>query len=101
MLHQRDVRCEELTVELMQLLEERDTLQLKLSNAIREKEELRSKFLSSLPTLEGVEDDANLQPSGSSPSTSKTSAIVLGATGTELATEATESLKGSDPLANK
>lgn len=41
MLHQRDVRCEELTVELTQLLEERDTLQLKLSNSIREKEELR------------------------------------------------------------
>lgn len=43
MLHQRDVRCEELTVELTQLLEERDTLQLRLSNAIREKEELRRK----------------------------------------------------------
>lgn len=44
MLHQRDVRCEELTVELTQLLEERDTLQLRLSNAIREKEEIRRKF---------------------------------------------------------
>lgn len=43
MLHQSDVRCEELTVELTQLLEERDTLQLRLSNAIREKEELRRK----------------------------------------------------------
>lgn len=41
MLHQRDVRCEELTQELMQLLEERDTLQLRLSNAIRVNEELR------------------------------------------------------------
>ncbi|CAK9805441.1 Protein lava lamp [Anthophora plagiata] len=41
MLHQRDVRCEELTLELMQLLEERDTLQLRLSNAIRVNEELR------------------------------------------------------------
>lgn len=40
-VHQLDVRCEELTMELTQLLEERDTLQLKLSNAIREKEELR------------------------------------------------------------
>lgn len=39
MLHQRDVRCEELTVELTQLLEERDTLQLRLSSALREKEE--------------------------------------------------------------
>lgn len=41
MLHQRDVRCEELTHELMQLLEERDTLQLRLSNAIRLNEEIR------------------------------------------------------------
>ncbi|XP_018049828.1 PREDICTED: centromere-associated protein E-like isoform X4 [Atta colombica] len=41
MLHQRDVRCEELTHELMQLLEERDTLQLRLSNAIRVNEDLR------------------------------------------------------------
>ncbi|XP_051172975.1 uncharacterized protein LOC127289217 isoform X3 [Leptopilina boulardi] len=41
MLHQRDVRCEELTLELMQLLEERDTLQLRLSNAIRINEEMR------------------------------------------------------------
>ncbi|XP_063972427.1 protein lava lamp-like isoform X2 [Diachasmimorpha longicaudata] len=41
MLHQRDVRCEELTHELMQLLEERDTLQLRLSNAIRMNEEMR------------------------------------------------------------
>lgn len=41
MLHQRDMRCEELTHELMQLLEERDTLQLRLSNAIRVNEELR------------------------------------------------------------
>lgn len=44
MLHQRDVRCEELTVELTQLLEERDTLQLRLSNSIREKEEIRRKL---------------------------------------------------------
>ncbi|XP_063904226.1 protein lava lamp-like isoform X2 [Zophobas morio] len=44
MLHQRDVRCEELTVELTQLLEERDTLQLRLSNVIREKEELGRKI---------------------------------------------------------
>lgn len=48
MLHQRDVRCEELTVELMQLLEERDTLQLKLSNSIRANEEMRSKRSPSL-----------------------------------------------------
>uniref|UniRef100_A0A1B6E603 Uncharacterized protein n=1 Tax=Clastoptera arizonana TaxID=38151 RepID=A0A1B6E603_9HEMI len=40
-LHLRDVRCDELTLELMQLLEERDTLQLRLSTAIRINEELK------------------------------------------------------------
>ncbi|XP_045527120.1 protein lava lamp-like isoform X1 [Pieris brassicae] len=42
MLHQRDVRCEELTIELTQLLEERDTLQLRLSDSLRSYEELKS-----------------------------------------------------------
>ncbi|XP_014371520.2 protein lava lamp isoform X1 [Papilio machaon] len=43
MLHQRDVRCEELTMELTQLLEERDTLQLRLSDSLRALEDLKSK----------------------------------------------------------
>ncbi|KAL4713538.1 hypothetical protein ACJJTC_007776 [Scirpophaga incertulas] len=43
MLHQRDVRCEELTMELTQLLEERDTLQLRLSDSLRSNEELKAK----------------------------------------------------------
>ncbi|KAI8440077.1 hypothetical protein MSG28_001500 [Choristoneura fumiferana] len=43
MLHQRDVRCEELTMELTQLLEERDTLQLRLSDSLRSCEEIKSK----------------------------------------------------------
>ncbi|XP_026491738.2 protein lava lamp-like isoform X1 [Vanessa tameamea] len=43
MLHQRDVRCEELTMELTQLLEERDTLQLRLSDSLRSYEELKSR----------------------------------------------------------
>lgn len=43
MLHQRDVRCEELTMELTQLLEERDTLQLRLSDSLRSFEELKSR----------------------------------------------------------
>lgn len=43
MLHQRDMRCEELTEELIHLLEERDTLQLKLSNSIRQNEDIRIK----------------------------------------------------------
>uniref|UniRef100_A0A1B6HUT3 Uncharacterized protein n=2 Tax=Homalodisca liturata TaxID=320908 RepID=A0A1B6HUT3_9HEMI len=42
-LHLRDVRCDELALELMQLLEERDSLQLRLSTAIRFNEELRKK----------------------------------------------------------
>ncbi|XP_055300322.1 protein lava lamp-like isoform X2 [Sitodiplosis mosellana] len=41
MLHQRDMRCEELTEEVIHLLEERDTLQLKLSNSIRQFEEFK------------------------------------------------------------
>lgn len=43
MLHQRDVRCEELTMELTQLLEERDTLQLRLSDSLRSCEEIKLK----------------------------------------------------------
>lgn len=41
MLHQRDMRCEELTEEVIHLLEERDTLQLKLSNSIRQIEDIK------------------------------------------------------------
>ncbi|XP_050303991.1 golgin subfamily B member 1-like [Anthonomus grandis grandis] len=96
-LHQRDVRCEELTVEVRQLLEERDTLQLKLSNAIREKEvlnmtvaELRKAVLG-----EDEKDSSNQakltssEPSTSSPS--KSSAIFLAASGTELAKDPLDS----------
>lgn len=43
MLYQRDMRCEELTEEVVHLLEERDTLQLKLSNSIRHIEGLKQK----------------------------------------------------------
>ena len=41
MLHQRDMRLEEMTLELISLLEERDTLQLRLSSAIRQNEDHR------------------------------------------------------------
>nr|XP_024215982.1 sporulation-specific protein 15 isoform X2 [Halyomorpha halys] len=40
-LHARDVRCDELTQEIMQLLEERDILQLRLSESLRENDILR------------------------------------------------------------
>lgn len=43
MLHQRDMRVEEMIVELVQLLEERDHLQLKLSDTLRQLEAERSK----------------------------------------------------------
>ncbi|XP_068152429.1 LOW QUALITY PROTEIN: protein lava lamp [Drosophila tropicalis] len=42
MLHQRDMRVEEMIVELVQLLEERDHLQLKLSDTLRQLETERS-----------------------------------------------------------
>ncbi|XP_046978862.1 protein lava lamp-like isoform X2 [Vanessa cardui] len=62
MLHQRDVRCEELTMELTQLLEERDTLQLRLSDSLRSYEELKSRCnsagldVSTSSSHEGVSD---------------------------------------------
>ncbi|CAH0628992.1 unnamed protein product [Chrysodeixis includens] len=54
MLHQRDVRCEELTMELTQLLEERDTLQLRLSDSLRSNEEMKNKA-----RLAGLEESMN------------------------------------------
>ncbi|XP_034247302.1 protein lava lamp-like isoform X2 [Thrips palmi] len=63
-LHERDVRCEELTLELTQLLEERDGLQLRLSNAIRTNEELRERLrqlLSSQPDDRNISFTTNLQ----------------------------------------
>uniref|UniRef100_T1PFH3 Uncharacterized protein n=1 Tax=Musca domestica TaxID=7370 RepID=T1PFH3_MUSDO len=44
MLHQRDMRCEEMTLELVSLLEERDTLQLKLSNTLRQMEAMKAQL---------------------------------------------------------
>ncbi|KAL3266374.1 hypothetical protein HHI36_010551 [Cryptolaemus montrouzieri] len=90
MLHQRDVRCEELTVELTQLLEERDTLQLRLSNALREKEEYRK-----VASESGILPDISTGSDGGSPSKGakakgRVSEIVLKSSGTELAKEAQE-----------
>ncbi|CRL04806.1 CLUMA_CG017859, isoform B [Clunio marinus] len=47
MLHQRDMRLEEMTMELVRLLEERDQLQIRLSNSIRQMEEVKTKFSAS------------------------------------------------------
>lgn len=44
MLHQRDMRLEEMTMELVRLLEERDQLQLRLSNSLRQSEDIRRKY---------------------------------------------------------
>lgn len=85
MLHQRDVRCEELTVELTHLLEERDTLQLRLSNAIREKEDLRRKYNEISPADQSISSTMELESTRS-----RTSDIFLGASGTELASESQE-----------
>lgn len=41
MLHQRDMRCEELKMEIINLLEERDGLQSKLANALRKIEDIK------------------------------------------------------------
>ena len=60
MLHQRDMRCEEMTHELINLLEERDTLQLRLSNAIRHFEEMRMKF--NLPEPESTDISKTTTP---------------------------------------
>ncbi|CAO1382022.1 unnamed protein product [Diamesa tonsa] len=60
MLHQRDMRCEEMTHELINLLEERDTLQLRLSNAIRHFEEMRMKF--NLPEPESTDVSKTTTP---------------------------------------
>nr|XP_034825628.1 protein lava lamp isoform X2 [Maniola hyperantus] len=61
MLHQRDVRCEELTMELTQLLEERDTLQLRLSDSLRSYEELKTRCAAS-----GLDISVSSSPEGTS-----------------------------------
>ncbi|XP_053669065.1 protein lava lamp [Anopheles marshallii] len=46
MIYQRDMRCDELELELRNLLQERDTLQLRLSNALRMHEEFKIRLQS-------------------------------------------------------
>lgn len=62
MLHQRDMRLEEMTMELVRLLEERDQLQLRLSNAIRQIEEIKKKV-----NLETAESSDQSTPEKSPP----------------------------------
>lgn len=75
MLHQRDMRLEEMTMELVRLLDERDQLQLRLSNSIRQNEAARRKLVDpessdasktttpekSVPVSESFTEDENLR----------------------------------------
>lgn len=93
MLHQRDVRCEELTHELMQLLEERDTLQLRLSNAIRVNEDLRKGSLTNVdlsPKMEASTSGDTVEPIVEHPSPSKSEGPV------EIAKEAIDAPIGEN-----
>ncbi|KAK9300133.1 hypothetical protein QLX08_007060 [Tetragonisca angustula] len=93
MLHQRDIRCEELTHELMQLLEERDTLQLRLSNAIRVNEELRkmsSSVSSDLSPKREMSSSGSVEPIVEHPSPSKSEGPI------EIAKEAIDAPIGED-----
>lgn len=93
MLHQRDVRCEELTHELMQLLEERDTLQLRLSNAIRVNEDLRKGTLTNVdlsPKMEPSTSGGTVEPIVEHPSPSKSEGPV------EIAKEAIDAPIGEN-----
>uniref|UniRef100_A0A182V3Q7 Uncharacterized protein n=1 Tax=Anopheles merus TaxID=30066 RepID=A0A182V3Q7_ANOME len=49
MIYQRDMRCDELELELRNLLQERDTLQLRLSNALRMHEEYKMRLAGPIP----------------------------------------------------
>jgi len=97
MLHQRDVRCEELTHELMQLLEERDTLQLRLSNAIRVNEELRRVgSAEASPVKDSSTSRAIIEPVVEQPSPSKSEGPV------EIAKEAIDTpIEDKEALALK
>ncbi|XP_043265047.1 golgin subfamily A member 4-like isoform X2 [Colletes gigas] len=90
MLHQRDVRCEELTHELMQLLEERDTLQLRLSNAIRVNEELRKVDTSDNGQKTEASASGTVEPLVEHPSPSKSEGPI------EIAREAIDSPIGEN-----
>ncbi|XP_076664584.1 uncharacterized protein LOC143366964 isoform X2 [Andrena cerasifolii] len=90
MLHQRDVRCEELTHELMQLLEERDTLQLRLSNAIRVNEDLRKVGNSDHSPTQEASTSSSAEPLVEHPSPSRSEGPV------EIAKEAIDAPIGED-----
>ncbi|KRK06019.1 uncharacterized protein Dyak_GE16878, isoform B [Drosophila yakuba] len=85
MLHQRDMRVEEMIVELVQLLEERDHLQLKLSDTLRQLETERSRV---------SDEPASATASSSAASSSSPSKISSAGSNSELL--GTTSAAGSD-----
>uniref|UniRef100_A0A182TBJ9 Uncharacterized protein n=1 Tax=Anopheles maculatus TaxID=74869 RepID=A0A182TBJ9_9DIPT len=60
MMYQRDMRCDELELELRNLLQERDTLQLRLSNALRMHEEFKMRFAGTIPGEHGKHEQYTL-----------------------------------------
>ncbi|XP_016980114.1 protein lava lamp [Drosophila rhopaloa] len=87
MLHQRDMRVEEMILELVQLLEERDHLQLKLSDTLRQLETERSR-VSDEPVCATASSSAASGSSPSKTSSAGSSSELLGTT-----TSATSDLK--------
>ncbi|XP_058175726.1 protein lava lamp [Anopheles ziemanni] len=76
MIYQRDMRCDELELELRNLLEERDALQLRLSNALRMHEEFRLKC-ATVPTggdatEYGTSGECSIESSPERPATAST-----------------------------
>ncbi|XP_073834339.1 lava lamp [Musca autumnalis] len=80
MLHQRDMRCEEMTLELVSLLEERDTLQLKLSNTLRQMEAMKAQLGASPDVTSSPEGISTIQLPKNQESSS--SSLVAGSTQT-------------------
>ncbi|XP_055526911.1 protein lava lamp [Wyeomyia smithii] len=58
-IYQRDMRCDELELELRNLLEERDALQLRLSNALRQQEEFKRKLTTQPEEASGDSSDVS------------------------------------------
>nr|XP_036227667.1 protein lava lamp isoform X2 [Bactrocera oleae] len=83
MLHQRDMRCEEMTVELVSLLEERDTLQLKLSNTLRQVEAIKA-ATNYVEPLSTPADNAPLALPTAAASSQPRSGAAIGDSATEL-----------------
>ncbi|XP_017113095.1 protein lava lamp [Drosophila elegans] len=81
MLHQRDMRVEEMILELVQLLEERDHLQLKLSDTLRQLETERSR-VSDEPACATASSSAASGSSPSKTSSAGSSSELLGTTTT-------------------